>query len=77
MNRKELLEGLSEEQIEMVEKCKSQDELMALAKSEGVQLTDEQLAAVSGGCDSDEEDKDTDNGGKNDKDDHNPNINPF
>ena len=29
--------------------CKSQDELLALAKAEGVQLNDEQLAAVSGG----------------------------
>ena len=38
--RKELLKGLSEEQIKKVE---------ALAKAEGVQLSDEQLEAVSGG----------------------------
>ena len=47
---KELLKGLTEEQIAKVKKCKNGDELLALAKSEGIQLTDEQLAAVSGGC---------------------------
>ena len=47
--RKELLKGLSEEQIKKVEACKSSDEILALAKAEGVQLSDEQLEAVSGG----------------------------
>ena len=47
--RKELLKGLSEEQIKKVEDCKSTDEIIALAKAEGVELTDEQLEAVSGG----------------------------
>ena len=47
--RKELLKGLSEEQIKKVEACKSSDEIIALAKAEGVELTDEQLEAVSGG----------------------------
>ena len=47
--RKELLKGLSEEQIKKVEACKSADEIIALAKAEGVELTDEQLEAVSGG----------------------------
>ncbi len=47
--RKELLQGLSEEQIKKVEACKSSEEILALAKAEGVQLSDEQLEAVSGG----------------------------
>ena len=48
-NKKELLKGLSEEQIKKVEACKSSEEILALAKAEGVQLSDEQLEAVSGG----------------------------
>ncbi len=48
--RKELLKGLTEEQINKVEACKSSEEILALAKSEGVQLSDEQLEAVSGGA---------------------------
>ena len=48
--RKELLKGLTEEQIKKVEACKSSEEILALAKSEGVQLSDEQLEAVSGGA---------------------------
>jgi len=60
--RKELLKGLTEEQIAKVEACKNSDEILALAKAEGVQLSDEQLEAVSGGvCGG--------NGKKNDKDD--------
>ena len=46
---KELLKGLTEEQIAKVEACKSSEELLKLAKEEGVVLTDEQLAAVNGG----------------------------
>ena len=48
--RKELLKGLTEEQIKKVETCKSSEEILALAKEEGVELSDEQLEAVSGGC---------------------------
>ena len=48
--RKELLKGLTEEQIKKVEACKSSEEILALAKAEGVQLSDEQLEAVSGGA---------------------------
>ena len=48
--RKELLKGLTDEQIKKVEACKSPDEIIALAKAEGVELTDEQLEVVSGGC---------------------------
>ena len=48
--KEELLKGLNEEQIAKVKACKSQEEMLALAKQEGIELTDEQLEAVSGGC---------------------------
>lgn len=51
--KKELLSGLTKEQIDKARKCKTNDELLALAKEEGVVLNDEQLAAVSGGFCSD------------------------
>ena len=41
--KNELLKGLSEEQIAKVKACKNNDELLALAKEEGIELTDEQL----------------------------------
>ena len=47
--RKELLKGLSEEQIAKLNECDSAEEILSLAKAEGVQLSDEQLEAVSGG----------------------------
>ena len=47
--KEELLKGLTEEQIAKVKTCKSQEELLKLAKEEGIELTDEQLTAVSGG----------------------------
>ena len=47
--REELLKGLTEEQIAKVNECNSAEEILALAKEEGVQLSDEQLEAVSGG----------------------------
>ena len=47
--RKELLKGLTDEQIAKVKSCKSNEEVLALAKEEGVELTGEQLEAVSGG----------------------------
>ncbi len=47
--REELFNGLSKEQIAKVKACKSADEVMKLAKEEGVELNDEQLEAVSGG----------------------------
>lgn len=50
MDRDELLKGLTKEQIEKVEGCSNLDDLLALADTEGVALTDEQLKAVSGGC---------------------------
>lgn len=48
--RKELLNGLSDEQIAKIKACKNQEEVLKLAKEEGIELTDEQLEAVSGGC---------------------------
>ena len=47
--KKELLKGLSEEQIAKVKSCKNQDELLKVAREEGVELSEEQLSAVSGG----------------------------
>ena len=47
--KEELLKGLTDEQIAKVKACKNSDELLALAKSEDIELTDEQLAAISGG----------------------------
>ena len=47
--KQELLKGLTEEQIAKVKACKNQEEIMAMAKQEGVQLTEEQLEAVNGG----------------------------
>ena len=47
--RDELLRGLSPEQIEKVNSCNSAIEVLALAKDAGVELTHEQLEAVTGG----------------------------
>ena len=46
---KELLKGLTEEQIAKVKACKNHEELLAMAKAEGIELTDEQLTAINGG----------------------------
>ena len=48
--RKELLQGLSEEQIKKVESCKDSSEILSLAKAEGIELNDQQLEAVTGGA---------------------------
>ena len=47
--KQELLEGLTKEQIARVKACKNSEELLALAKAEGIELTSEQLETVSGG----------------------------
>lgn len=49
MTREELFKGLSEEQIKKLEACKNNEEILALAKAEGIELTEEQLEAVNGG----------------------------
>ena len=46
---KDLLSGLSDEQIVKVRNCKSHEDLLKMAKEEGIELTDEQLNAISGG----------------------------
>ena len=48
--KKELLKGLTEEQIAKLKECKNQEEMLAMAKEEGLELTDEQLESISGGC---------------------------
>ena len=54
MAKEELLKGLNEEEIAKVKACKNQEELLQLTKEEDIELTDEQLKAVSGGgCGSD------------------------
>ena len=40
---------LTPEQMKKARECKSSDDLVELAKSEGVELTDEQLDAIAGG----------------------------
>ena len=40
---------LTPEQQEKARACKTAEELLALAKAEGYELTDEELEAVSGG----------------------------
>lgn len=47
--RKELLEGLTEEQIEKVKACENVEDLLQLAKDEDVKLNEEQLDAINGG----------------------------
>ena len=50
MSKKELLKGLTPEQVEKAKACKNQEELLSVAKQEGVELTEEQLSAINGGC---------------------------
>ena len=47
--KKELLKGLTEDQIAKVKACGSNEEIFELAKKEGITLTDEQLEVVSSG----------------------------
>ena len=47
--KKELLKGLTEEQIAKVKACDDVNDLLQLAKDEGVELNEEQLNAISGG----------------------------
>ena len=61
--KQELLKGLTKEQIAKVRACKSQEELLELAKAEGVELSDEQLNAISGGACSSNNENDNNNNG--------------
>lgn len=47
--RKELLKGLTEDQIAKVREFDDVSDLIQLAKDEGVELTEEQLDAINGG----------------------------
>lgn len=42
-------EDLSPEVLEKAKACKTPEELFALAKEEGIELSEDELAAVSGG----------------------------
>ena len=64
--KKELLKGLTEEQI--AKACDVRD-LVQLAKDEGVELSEEQLNAISGGACSGKN--------KDDKKDKGPTNNPY
>lgn len=43
------LSNISPELMEQARACKSAEELLALAKSEGIELSDEQLDGIAGG----------------------------
>jgi bacteriocin-like protein len=43
------INDLTPEQMEKARACKNSDELVELAKSEGIELTDDQLDSISGG----------------------------
>ena len=47
--KQDLLKGLTKEQVEKLRKCKNHEEILALAKKEGIELSDEQLQYVAGG----------------------------
>ena len=47
--KKELLKGLSDEQIAKIKACKNHEELLKFAKEEGIELSNEQLETISGG----------------------------
>ena len=46
---KTILDGLSEEMQARVSACETPKDLIALADEQGIELTDEQLQAISGG----------------------------
>ena len=48
--KEELLKGLTEEQLEKIRACKSTEEMLEVAKEEGVELSEEQLEAITGGA---------------------------
>jgi len=50
MNWERLFEGLTDEQIEKARLCKNHEELLRFVEEEGLELNEEQLAAVSGGA---------------------------
>ena len=49
MSHEDLLRGLTPEQLKKARGCKSKQELLEVAKEEGIELTEEQLGNISGG----------------------------
>lgn len=47
--KEELLKGLTKEQIAKLKACKNQEEILKAAQEEDIELSEEQLEAVSGG----------------------------
>ena len=52
MGTEDFLNGLTDAQKEALKNCKDTNEIMAFLAKEGIELTDEQLEAVSGGLNS-------------------------
>ena len=50
MLTEDLFANLTDEQKEKAKSCNSSEELVAFAQEEGIDLTDDQLDAVSGGA---------------------------
>ena len=46
---KSLLEGLSKEQKDALKKCRTMEDVLELVDEEGFEMSDAQMAAVSGG----------------------------
>ena len=64
MLREDLFRGLTADQLSKVRACKNPDEILSLAKDEGVDLTDEQLEAINGGACSGSSSNNKNNGGR-------------
>ena len=47
--KQELLKGLNEEQIAKIKACKNKEEVLKLAKEEGMEIPDEALDGIAGG----------------------------
>ena len=50
MNIENMFSNLTEEQMEKAKACKTPQEFLELAGAEGIELTDEQMEALSGGA---------------------------
>lgn len=49
MDFEKLFSNLTEDQMEKAKECKTPEEFLELAGAEGIDLTDEQMEALSGG----------------------------
>ena len=49
MPNDDLLKGLTPEQAEKIKNCKTQEEVLTIVKEEGIELSDDQLEAITGG----------------------------